>query len=1234
MDLSEKHGTDPLMKTEKPLNMQNKSSIGLQEESSPIKRTNVDITSTGVSHYQRDSSSSSLKRDSSHTSEEPKDIGAPERKRLKSESTDNIVSKPTSQEMGSVKLSKLIEADNNKESCFQTKHSTSESKPISVTPPVYKNIKETSEEATSKHSTDSNSDLGRDSVEEAMGKLFGSTVGTPTKCSKSEGVTISPVRSKDLVSTGVHSSVTNTPSGSVSPHSNASRLKSLPSSYSGSEKSSVSSTVTSNCSSKGLESRLPTSPSVSNSGSSIGSVTITKLSTGSSLNVKSKDLKNILSASTSDSKSASLENNVSSSSNSLIQQTSKNKLIVSKAHGVHDIPFDNNGFTLKNPKVDLVPISSMEGMGAHQIGGMESPSLSIQSIGEKQGGDSGTRKSINLSPNSDSSSSSISSISSSGSSRTSNEEKKQMLSTSTSSSATTSNSRSNSPGKVPSLVGPPSNSSPSSQGGSKKISTTAMVSGGASKVSSPSSKSANSITDSNDQRNKAIKCKLIRDSKDELHIEGRPKLSIRKVPTPECGAIVNSPSAMPRHLPGGSISIVPERKSSSAGGGKPMAKLKLSEGSNDHFKRDRDPFAMSKGGSTSNASSIGFPFHKTEHPNKKQQQGEPNSSSSSSLTTSSKHSASLSIVSASGSSSNNSRSLSGGSGSSSSTVKTINFSSHHNHGGKPITMKSVPPSSSSKSSSPSTIASSMSGSNSSKTLSTSSGNSSTKSIASDVVKNDFPSSKLKIKLSVSSSGNNGQEGKGGSSETSSNTKSSSDIMKAKPLGGSLSEVHLDAKGQFTKGSGNSSTTDCDSIEPIQKSSSAHGPNSETGLLGDHEPPSGFPSFDFAGKPTYSPSRVEPITSMVVNTATSITTNSNATNTVQPTKESPRDASNKDSPASQADSGVFSIASSNSPSKDRDGGSMGSSGSTGTASTSPDSPNRIDRMPTSFGDQNFGSSNGNVGVGLNSASRDTASSWKPSSTSSQSHSDNLTSKHSVQQHSSTSYSKSSSLSDNLTASKPSNDKCTFPKSIPSSETSSSSLPLSGVSSKCSALTTTSSSQNTFTDGSKTNPPPGTRDNVNPNNFQQQRQQALQHQQMMQQGFSNGPNPSVSRPSTNTESSGYPSMYNRPEGGSFPNVGGRPPYAPGGNFSQRGTDFFGYNPSGSTGAGIGRGGETPAKRKRGRPRKAGMGGLPGDPTKPPKRSYVRKKKPESSQVSSIFLSYMMLHIIIIFEIFFMS
>ena len=50
-------------------------------------------------------------------------------------------------------------------------------------------------------------------------------------------------------------------------------------------------------------------------------------------------------------------------------------------------------------------------------------------------------------------------------------------------------------------------------------------------------------------------------------------------------------------------------------------------------------------------------------------------------------------------------------------------------------------------------------------------------------------------------------------------------------------------------------------------------------------------------------------------------------------ESPRDASNKDSPASQADSGYYSVPGSNSPSKD---------GATSTSGTSPDSPNR-DRM---------------------------------------------------------------------------------------------------------------------------------------------------------------------------------------------------------------------------------------------------------------------------------------------------
>ena len=114
-------------------------------------------------------------------------------------------------------------------------------------------------------------------------------------------------------------------------------------------------------------------------------------------------------------------------------------------------------------------------------------------------------------------------------------------------------------------------------------------------------------------------------------------------------------------------------------------------------------------------------------------------------------------------------------------------------------------------------------------------------------------------------------------------------------------------------------------------------------------------------------------------------------------------------------------------------------------------------------------------------------------------------------------------------------------------------------------------------------------------------------MMHQGYTNGPNPSAATPGSSGDPSGFHPMY-RPGGGSFSNVGGRPPFGLGGAYSQRNNDFFGYNATGSGSSGIGRGGEPPAKRKRGRPRK----GLPDDPSRPPKRSYVRKKKPEHSQV----------------------
>ncbi|CAB4055616.1 TRAPPC2 [Lepeophtheirus salmonis] len=86
------------------------------------------------------------------------------------------------------------------------------------------------------------------------------------------------------------------------------------------------------------------------------------------------------------------------------------------------------------------------------------------------------------------------------------------------------------------------------------------------------------------------------------------------------------------------------------------------------------------------------------------------------------------------------------------------------------------------------------------------------------------------------------------------------------------------------------------------------------------------AYAFTGRPSYSPSRIE----------------SNGPGGNVQDKESPRDASNKDSPASQADSGVFSIASSNSPSK----GDVHSVAD----GTSPDSPNNRERL--NYSDQVF------------------------------------------------------------------------------------------------------------------------------------------------------------------------------------------------------------------------------------------------------------------------------------------
>ena len=148
----------------------------------------------------------------------------------------------------------------------------------------------------------------------------------------------------------------------------------------------------------------------------------------------------------------------------------------------------------------------------------------------------------------------------------------------------------------------------------------------------------------------------------------------------------------------------------------------------------------------------------------------------------------------------------------------------------------------------------------------------------------------------------------------------------------------------------------------ESSSSGSGPAAKA--VGGGKPAMGHPgvrkaeeegpfSFTFNGKPTYSPSRVEPsqpnqgkgksrtdeycLSPMKEEGAAQIILIQFA--------ESPKDASNKDSPASQssvADSGVFSIQS-NSPSK----------GDGTTSGTSPDSPNA--RFPDQ---QAFGNRDGN------------------------------------------------------------------------------------------------------------------------------------------------------------------------------------------------------------------------------------------------------------------------------------
>ena len=131
-----------------------------------------------------------------------------------------------------------------------------------------------------------------DNVEEELGRLFGSS--SPHKKDNSNNkVTISPVKSSASSlssSSSISSIVTKDQSGFAASHRMSSKQTS------GSPSSTSLTTSAASMASTASSSASSTSSLNPSSSASGGSVTITKLSTGSSLSVESKDLKSVLSA--------------------------------------------------------------------------------------------------------------------------------------------------------------------------------------------------------------------------------------------------------------------------------------------------------------------------------------------------------------------------------------------------------------------------------------------------------------------------------------------------------------------------------------------------------------------------------------------------------------------------------------------------------------------------------------------------------------------------------------------------------------------------------------------------------------------------------------------------------------------------------------------------------------------------------------------------------------------------
>ena len=422
-----------------------------------------------------------------------------------------------------------------------------------------------------------------DNVEEELGRLFGSS--SPHKKDNSNNkVTISPVKSSSassLSSSSSMSSMVTKDSGFAASHRMSSSKQT-----SGSPSSTSLTTASTTSSSASSSSTSSLNPPCS---SSSGSVTITKLSTGSSLSVESKDLKSVLSAG-----GNRQTTQASSGPHSLQQQHSAtgSTPTMSTAAGISPaissrVGLVENGLNRLKSNIDITAMASNNsangGSATNQVGEPRGPKQPFQQQHSPGAGDSGaaggsircnkcnveystkearrlhTCNSIldqhylsveNAGERTSNSNKSSSPNSPTGLHMTSADRGANENSTSSPpSSFDSASSRSNSP-MMDQWGG---NGGGGGNGNRKSTSSSSMTSGGSS--SSNGSNSSNASSNS---------VKLIKEKSDKLIIEGRPKLSVTKVSRLESSTSNEGSSAKSKQGPTSSSPALPKFKLSTA----------------------------------------------------------------------------------------------------------------------------------------------------------------------------------------------------------------------------------------------------------------------------------------------------------------------------------------------------------------------------------------------------------------------------------------------------------------------------------------------------------------------------------------------------------------------------------------------------------------------------------------------------------------------------------------------